>query len=100
MLAATRLAEQHGLSTGAAERISALICAYGPVPALPARLDLKVVLRHMAADKKVRDGVIHFVLPARIGEVKMVTDISGRQVADALKDLMLRNPFRNSLKRA
>jgi 3-dehydroquinate synthase len=100
MLAATRLAMQHGLSSDAAARIGALICAYGPVPALPARLDLKDVLRHMAADKKVRDGAIHFVLPARIGEVKMVTGIAGRQVTDVLKDLMRRNPFRASLKRA
>ena len=97
MLAATRLAVPHGLSTGDAERIAALICAYGPVPALPARLDLKQVLRHMAADKKVRDSVIHFVLPARIGEVKIVTGISGRQVTDVLKDLMRRNPFRAAL---
>ena len=98
MLAATCLAMQHGLSSNAAARIRALICAYGPVPALPARLDLKEVLRHMAADKKVRDGMIHFVLPARIGEVKMVAGISGRQVTDVLKDLMVHNPFRSSLK--
>ena len=94
MLAATRLAMQHGLSTDDAARITGLICAYGPVPALPARLNLQEVLRHMAADKKVRDGVIHFVLPSHIGEVKMVTGITARQVTDALRELMLRNPFR------
>ena len=100
MLAATRLAMDNGLALSDAARIIGLICAYGPVPALPARLDLKEVLRHMAADKKVRDGVIHFVLPARIGEVKMVTGITARQVTDVLKELMLRNPFRASPKRA
>ena len=97
MLAATALATRRGLSIGDAERIRALICAYGPVPALPARLDLNEVLRHMAADKKVRDGVIHFVLPVRIGEVKMVAGINGKQVTDVLKEMMQRNPFRASL---
>ncbi len=97
MLAAVRLARDYGLASSEANRIDELIRSYGPVPPLGRTLDRESVCRHMAADKKVRDGKVHFVLPSRIGEVKIVTGITNRQVFDALELLMRSNPFRASL---
>jgi len=100
MLAATRLAaEVDGLAPADAGRITDLICSYGPVPSL-GRIAAADVCRHMAVDKKVRDGKIHFVLPRRIGEITIVKSISPDQVAAILDDLRRTDPFRASRSKA
>jgi 3-dehydroquinate synthase len=96
MLAAVRLARDYSLASSDANRIDDLIRSYGPVPPLGRTLDREAVCRHMAADKKVRDGKVHFVLPTRIGEVKIVPGISDLQVSESLEILMRSNPFRAS----
>jgi 3-dehydroquinate synthase len=93
MLAATRLAADHGrLPIQDAERITRLIVSYGPVPPLdgvaPASL-----MPHLAVDKKVRDGKLHFVLPRRIGEVEIMAGITAREVIGVVRQLAKRNPF-------
>ncbi len=94
MLAATRLAVgENLLSAAEADRIRALVVAYGPVPSLR-NIDPAGVSRHLAVDKKVRQGTLHLVLPQRIGEVKIVPGISERQILRVLKDLNRENPFR------
>lgn len=100
MLAATRLAmASDGLASADAERITDLICSYGPVPSL-GKIAADDVCRHMAVDKKVRDGMLHFVLPRRIGEVTIVKVISPDQVAAILDDLRRTDPFRASRPKA
>jgi 3-dehydroquinate synthase len=94
MLAATRLAVQQRLLPSAeAERVAALIAAYGPVPSL-GKIQPAEVARHLGEDKKVRDGKIHFVLPRHIGEVAIVGDISAEQALVALQEVVQQNPFR------
>ena len=44
----------------------------------------KTALR-LAADKKTVQGKVHFVLPVRIGEVKVVTGVDDRAVMDAIE---------------
>lgn len=93
MLAATRLAAGHGrLPLQDAERIRNLIVSYGPVPSLdgvaPASLS-----PHLAVDKKVRDGKLHFVLPRRIGEVETTAGISPGEVIRVVRQLARKNPF-------
>lgn len=93
MLAATQLAVQAGqLASSLGDRICSLIVSYGPVPSL-GRVDLAAVCRHLTADKKVRRGVIHFVLPRRIGAVRIVSGISEKQVLSVLKNLLATDPF-------
>jgi 3-dehydroquinate synthase len=98
MLAATRLAADHGrLPMEDAERITKLIVSYGPVPSLdgiaPASLS-----SHLAVDKKVRDGKLHFVLPRRIGEVEITAGITAREVIGVVRQLARENPFaKNSI---
>lgn len=95
MLAATRMAlATDGLASSEADRIIELICSYGPVPSL-GKVAAADICRHMAVDKKVHDGIIHFVLPRRIGEVTIVKGISHAQVARILEDLNRTDPFRN-----
>ena len=93
MLAATQLAVQAGqLASSLGDRICSLIVSYGPVPSL-GRIDLAAVCRHLSADKKVRRGVVHFVLPRRIGAVRIVSGISEKQVLSVLKNLLETDPF-------
>ncbi|MEE8177360.1 MAG: 3-dehydroquinate synthase family protein, partial [Acidobacteriota bacterium] len=93
MLAATQLAVQDGqLASSLGDRICSLIVSYGPVPSL-GRVDLAAVCRHLSADKKVRRGVVHFVLPRRIGAVRIVSGISEKQVLSVLKNLLETDPF-------
>ena len=93
MLAATQLAVQSGqLAAPAADQICSLIVSYGPVPSL-GRLDPAAVCRHLSFDKKVRSGKVHFVLPCRIGAVRIVSGISEQQIRSVLKNLTQTNSF-------
>jgi 3-dehydroquinate synthetase len=47
--------------------------AYGPLPAVPCGAD--GVLNRLAADKKTVAGSVHFVLPQRIGKVRIMGDV-------------------------
>jgi 3-dehydroquinate synthase len=100
MLAATRLAAEHGrLSIAEASRIHDLVVSYGPVPSLQsipaAMISPASLAAHLAVDKKVRDGKLHFVLPRRIGEVEVVAGIVPREVVGVIRQLTKENPFSN-----
>jgi len=93
MLAATRLAADHGrLPIEDAERITQLIVSYGPVPSLDGVAPASLA-SHLAVDKKVRDGKLHFVLPRRIGEVEITAGITAREVIGVVRQLSRKNPF-------
>jgi 3-dehydroquinate synthase len=98
MLAATRLAAEHGrLSIQEAARIHDLVVSYGPVPSLQsipaAMISPASLAAHLAVDKKVRDGKLHFALPRRIGEVEVVAGIVPREVVGVIRQLAKENPF-------
>lgn len=93
MLAATRLAADHGrLPVQDAERITKLIVSYGPVPSLDGVAPASLA-SHLAVDKKVRDGKLHFVLPRRIGEVEITAGITAREIIGVVRQLAKKNPF-------
>ena len=93
MLAATRLAvEERLLAPSEAERMEALVVAYGPVPSLR-NISPDSVAQHLAVDKKVRQGQVHFVLPCAIGKVKIVGGIAPQRAVRVLQDLKRANPF-------
>jgi 3-dehydroquinate synthase len=55
----------------------------GPLPAI-AGLDPEAILAATRRDKKVVAGTLHFVLPTRIGETTIATDVTDAQVRAAL----------------
>jgi 3-dehydroquinate synthase len=88
LLAVTRLAaDLNILSTGEAHRIAALVRRVGPLPFIS---DLKParVLSVLSHDKKSIGGRIHWVLPERIGKVRIVPDVPMDAAAAALKVVM------------
>jgi 3-dehydroquinate synthase len=86
MLAAARLAELTGLLDAAsAQCIRKTICRYGPLPAA-AQLDPDRLIARLASDKKTLQGTVHFVLPTRIGAVKIVSAIAPELIRQAIVD--------------
>src|SRR3984885_6361359 len=75
MRAATSLAVRTtGLSATDHESIDRVIGKYGPIPSL-AGIKAEALAARLTADKKTIQGKIHFVLPTRIGEVRILSGI-------------------------
>jgi len=74
MVAASRLAKLLGMFDEAeCASLEALIAAYGPIPELTGIDPVNIVSR-IHGDKKTLKGHVHFVLPERIGAVRVVRD--------------------------
>jgi 3-dehydroquinate synthetase len=87
ILLATRLAERLAiLDQGEGKKIASLVRRVGRLPAIH---DLSVdrILRLLPRDKKAVGGRIHWVLPERLGKVRIVNDVPEAEVAAALRDL-------------
>jgi|ERR1700761_1251692 len=84
MLAATRLAELLKLLDSAdADLIRKTICRYGPLP--PARdLHPDRLIARLASDKKTLQGTVHFILPTRIGDVRVIAGIEPQLIRRAI----------------
>lgn len=92
ILAATRLAERLGLLRGAegegsdGERIARLVRRVGALP--PIRdLTTAEIMKLLSRDKKAVGGKIHWVIPERIGKVRIVSDVPSTVVAATLRDV-------------
>jgi len=88
MKAATLLGEmEHLLPAEDKQEILCCVNAYGPLPSLsgidPARLAAR-----LKSDKKTVQGKIHFVLPERIGAVKITSDVQERFVTAAIEEAL------------
>ena len=84
MHAATALAERVvDLAPPDAASIHAVIRKYGPIPALTG-ITASSLFARLAADKKTVQGKVHFVLPVKIGDVKIVTGVDDRAVIEAI----------------
>jgi len=87
LLVIIRLAERLKLlGERDAARMARLVCRVGPLPPLR-DLDPKRVLPLLSRDKKAISGQIHWVIPERIGGVRIVTGIAPREVAAAFRDV-------------
>jgi 3-dehydroquinate synthase len=84
MNAAVHLARLAGLlpETEAAEMLR-VIALYGPIPALTG-IEAGRLAARLASDKKALQGKVHFVLPERVGVVKVVSGIEESVVLDAI----------------
>jgi 3-dehydroquinate synthase len=100
MLAATRLAvKSKFLAPSEAARIDSLVAAYGPVPTV-GNLPPAALGPHLGVDKKVRDGKIHFVLPRRIGDVIITSEVTVPLALEAMAEVIRQDIFRNAAPKA
>jgi 3-dehydroquinate synthase len=91
MLAATRLAELLGmLPSVEAERIRRTVCHYGPLPSVR-DLNPDRLLGRLASDKKTLAGKVHFVLPTKIGEVKIISGLEQDVIRTAIAGTLERD---------
>ncbi len=88
MRAATALAERAGqLAATDASAIDRVIRQYGPIPSLK-DVSAARLAKRLSADKKTVQGKVHFVLPVRIGEVRIVTGLDDRLVLDSIRAVL------------
>ena len=84
MRAATHLASGLGLAAASdCEAILQTLDSYGPIPPLDGISGAAIQAR-LLKDKKTIQSRIHFVLPVRIGEVKVISDVPVPAVAAAI----------------
>jgi 3-dehydroquinate synthase len=70
-----------------AQRISRTTVALGTLPRVT--VNPKKVVRALQADKKTRNGVVHFILPREIGKVEVVNNVPEAIVLEAIKQLQV-----------
>lgn len=83
MRVAVEASRMRGLPDTEADRILAAIDVLG-LPQLP-RLTARRLLNAAAGDKKRIGGVRHFVLLERIGEAKVVNDLTDEELLHAIQ---------------
>ena len=84
MRAATWLGEKAGYCTAAeAARIQELIRLYGPIPPLDG-IDADRLVTLLVHDKKTIQGKVNFVLPVKVGEVAVVSEVDPAMVRQAI----------------
>ena len=87
MQCAARLAERLGrIGTDVVDRQEKLLKALGLPVDMP-DVDLTEVLKLMRMDKKVASGEMRFVLPTRLGEVELVTDVPIEDIQASLRPI-------------
>ena len=86
MIAATHIAFSTGrLDEVTAERITSAILGFGRLPSM--KIKAAGVLKRLHSDKKARQGVVHFVLPTKIGKVEIVGDVPAAVVRSAVDEI-------------
>ena len=87
MRAAVYLAESTGyLSAEDSVEILDMIANYGPIPPLTG-IAAQNLFARLVHDKKTVQGKVHFVLPVRIGEVTVASDIEHKLVLEAIRSV-------------
>jgi 3-dehydroquinate synthase len=86
MIAAARIAAMMmTCSMETAGRITDAVLRLGPLPTVVARPH--DIARLLSSDKKTREGIVHFILPRKIGEVEVARDVPETLVVEAVKEL-------------
>lgn len=87
MVLAARYAAQQGLCSTAVENELAVLLRQLALPTEADRnLSLSEILDGMMLDKKVQDGQLVFILPERLGNVKIVKGIPQEEIAALLRE--------------
>lgn len=88
MRVATLLAEKTGrLPAAVSGEILSALDAYGPIPELKGITATALVSR-LYSDKKTIKGILHFVLPVKIGEVELVSGLDEAVILSAIEDAL------------
>ncbi len=88
MKAAAALGEMEGMLPGEDRReIVECVNSYGPFPALSG-IDPRRLAARLKSDKKTVKGRVHFVLPERIGAVRITPDVDERLVLQAIEEAL------------
>jgi len=88
MKAAALLAGMERIVPGNDQReIIECVDAYGPFPSV-AGIDPQRLAARLKSDKKTVQGRIHFVLPERIGAVRITADVDERNVRSAIEEAL------------
>jgi 3-dehydroquinate synthase len=86
MIAAATIAQDMGYCDRITrQRISDAVFSLGPLPKVKARPGK--LLPFLRADKKTRNGHVHFVLPRAIGRVEITNGVPNHVVTDAIQSL-------------
>jgi 3-dehydroquinate synthase len=89
MRAAVYLGEMTGyVSAEDSVEMLETIQMYGPIPPLDG-IRPESLLARLVHDKKTVQGNVHFVLPVRIGEVKVVSEIDAKLVRNAIESALV-----------
>lgn len=88
MRAATVLATRaSNLDARDAAAIERVIAKYGPIPPLNG-ISAKNLASRLVSDKKTIQGNVHFVLPVKIGEVKVVSGVDDALVLESIEAVL------------
>ena len=87
MVAVGQLAIQRGLWKEVEARRQKKLIEKAGLPSKWPKLELENVLRSLQGDKKVKDGKVSFVMPLKIGEVKIFNNISNQEIEECLQQL-------------
>jgi 3-dehydroquinate synthase len=88
MALATAVARRRGVCDDAtAARVTDVLAAYGLPPRVP-REEVRAALQHVHAVRLVRANQLHFVLPERIGAVRIVPEVPQAELEAALEEAM------------
>ena len=80
-----RLSEKMGLlDPQQVKRIRSVIDAYGLPVQLPEDLDSDKLVSHMKLDKKTVAGTMKFILPEKIGKVRISKDVKKEEIAQVI----------------
>jgi 3-dehydroquinate synthase len=86
IIAATHIAVSTGkLDSATAGRISSSVLGFGRLPRL--QFETTNILKRLRSDKKTRHGVVHFILPRKIGKVEITTDVPEAIVRKAIDEV-------------
>jgi 3-dehydroquinate synthase len=86
MIAAANISTAVGrLNSQKASQIGDAVRGLGPLPKV--RVQSRSILRLLQTDKKTSNGVVHFVLPRKIGKVEIVNDVPPKVVLEAVDEL-------------
>ena len=85
MDAATELASLVGLlDSSSRDEIRKTVSLYGPIPSLDG-IKPEALLARLVSDKKTIQGKVHFVLPERIGVVRVMSGVDEKHVFNAIQ---------------
>jgi 3-dehydroquinate synthase len=89
LLAVLRLAGRLGVLGKSEEaRMAALVRRIGPLPSI-ADLSADRIVKLLPQDKKTVGGRIHWVIPERVGKVRIMDDVPLQLAAAAFREVQL-----------